>query len=191
MNTDPAFLARRAHVKAHVPILEVLRVLGVRLSGEGTQQIRCPFHEDRSPSARVYVADGEDHVHCFTCAKSWDSTALIAQKLGLPLEAALEWLEHRFTVPPVSAQIDQRVRMQLRLPLQAPLDPSYTHVEARLIASRQSLGLGRYSRLLLALDLVQARQAHGVMTAQEAREWLTRILAEVSDAESTPDPPAV
>lgn len=36
---------------------------------------RCPFHDDRSPSMRVY----EDSAYCFTCSKQWDVFSFVQE----------------------------------------------------------------------------------------------------------------
>jgi DNA primase len=88
----------------------VLQHFGVTVHGDGTQQVRCPVHEDRSPSARYY-ADG-DRVHCFACGQSWDAVGLVMAKLKLPYAMAVGWLETQFRAEmvPLSDQVRAAVR---------------------------------------------------------------------------------
>ena len=39
----------------------------------------CPFHEDKTPSMKVY----EDHYHCFGCGEHGDATSYVARMFGL------------------------------------------------------------------------------------------------------------
>ena len=45
---------------------------------------RCPFHDDRSPSMRVY----RDSAYCFTCGKSWDVFSFVMDRDGLSFKEA-------------------------------------------------------------------------------------------------------
>lgn len=54
-----------------------------RRSGGGVM-IRCPWHDERSPSCSVRVArDGEIAVHCFACGRGGDALALVAAARAL------------------------------------------------------------------------------------------------------------
>jgi hypothetical protein len=54
-----------------------------RRSGGGVM-IRCPWHDERSPSCSVRVArDGEIVSHCFGCGQSGDALALVAAARAL------------------------------------------------------------------------------------------------------------
>src|SRR5687767_3058650 len=66
---DNALDVRIAQVRRYVTIFEMLSHMGVDVP-EATHQIRCPFHEDRSPSARVYA--DQNKIYCFTEQKGWD-----------------------------------------------------------------------------------------------------------------------
>ena len=52
--------------------------------------VRCPFHEDHTPSMKLYM----DHFYCFGCGKHGDVIDLIAGLAGItPYEAALNLAE--------------------------------------------------------------------------------------------------
>lgn len=55
----------KEEIKEHVNMPEVLSRYGIQVI---RGMCRCPFHDDRKPSMKVY----RDGVRCFTCAKSWD-----------------------------------------------------------------------------------------------------------------------
>lgn len=45
---------------------------------------RCPFHDDKKPSMRVY----EDSAYCFTCSKQWDIFSFIQDMDGVGFKEA-------------------------------------------------------------------------------------------------------
>lgn len=92
------------------PMPLVLRALGVTLAGEATQQIRCPVHEDRSPSARYYRDD--QRVFCFVCGKGWDALGVVMARLKLDKAQAMVWLESRFIAG--AADLRDQVRDALK-----------------------------------------------------------------------------
>lgn len=52
-------------IKATVNMTDVLSERGIIVR---RGMCKCPFHDDRTPSMKVY----KDGCRCFTCAKSWD-----------------------------------------------------------------------------------------------------------------------
>lgn len=89
---------------------QVLKLLGVNLIGDSTQQIRCPVHEDRSPSARYYGT--EQRVYCFTCGKGWDALGVVMARMKLDRAMALAWLQARFQF--VLPSLEDQMRHTLR-----------------------------------------------------------------------------
>jgi len=70
-------------VKEAVPVPEAARVCGLVPNGSG--MVRCPFHEDHTPSMKLY----EDHYYCFGCHTHGDVVDLYARLGKLrPIEAA-------------------------------------------------------------------------------------------------------
>ena len=70
-------------VKAAVPLPEAARRFGLEPNRGGF--VRCPFHEDHTPSLRLY----EDHYYCFGCHAHGDVVDLYARMGRLrPIEAA-------------------------------------------------------------------------------------------------------
>jgi DNA primase len=57
---------------------EYLRAIGVDISPGG--MIHCPFHEDDTPSMKLYSANAQ----CFVCNKGYDIYDFAAWRLGLP-----------------------------------------------------------------------------------------------------------
>lgn len=171
---DPKLTTRAAAILAHVTIFQVLEAYRIPFTGPVTQQIRCPIHKDRTPSARVYA----DHnkLYCFTCAKLWDVIELVRAKEGTDFEGTLVWLETQFLVPPASAHLADVVRSQLRKRSDIRPDALYEWVEARILARRDALGLARYTKALYALDLLLAQVKSRAISSERFEEQARKIL---------------
>ena len=68
-----------------LPIGDIIERYGLHPKRGG--MLHCPgsTHEDKTPSAKIY----DDHIHCFSCGKSWDAVALVGEMHNLtPIEAA-------------------------------------------------------------------------------------------------------
>lgn len=180
-----AIEARAASALAQVSIFDALRAIGHEVREGKTQQIRCPIHADRTPSARVYA--DENKVYCFTCAKRWDAIDLVRLKYGLTFETAVEWLERNFQLPPASANVQAVVRAQLKKPPMPDPEPTFKMVEAELIRVRDHLGANRYERALLAIDLAKYRLTHGEIeydVFQGVMQQALRLAAGATDVEA-------
>lgn len=159
---------------AHVSIFDVLEHYGADLVGRGTQQIRCPVHSDRSPSARVY-GDG-NKVYCFKCAKLWDVLTLVQAREKCSHEQALEFVERRFKVPPASENLAQIVRAQLKRHAPLNLDGLFELVEQGVVRLRPRMTLERYNRAWVAFDLVVHRYRKGELDSESAQEQVKAVL---------------
>src|SRR5690554_6901477 len=60
----------------------------------GNQQVSCPWHEDRRPSASVNLERGL--FHCFTCGMGGDIYALIMKDRGISFAEAKRYAERYF-----------------------------------------------------------------------------------------------
>lgn len=56
---------------------EVARFYGLEVNRAGLAC--CPFHDDKSPSLKVY----DDHFYCFGCGATGDQTGFVAKLFGL------------------------------------------------------------------------------------------------------------
>lgn len=56
---------------------EVARFYGLEMNRAG--MACCPFHDDKSPSLKVY----DDHFYCFGCGATGDQTGFVAKLFGL------------------------------------------------------------------------------------------------------------
>jgi len=53
-------------------------------------QAICPFHADKDPSMHLFP---DNHVHCFSCAKGWDTIAFVQDRDGLSFPEAVKRLQ--------------------------------------------------------------------------------------------------
>lgn len=171
---DPKLNIRAAAILAHVTIFQVLETYRIPFAGKVTQQIRCPVHKDRTPSARVYADNNK--VYCFTCAKLWDVIELVRSKEQSDFAGALDWLETQYLVPPASANLTQVLRGQLRRRIEVRPDELYDYVEARIMARRDALGMVKYTKALYALDLLLAQAKSRVIAADRFEQQARQIL---------------
>ena len=65
-------------VKTAVPVREAAEKYGLEVNFAG--MVRCPFHEDHTPSLKLY----EDHFYCFGCGKHGDVISLVAELFAIP-----------------------------------------------------------------------------------------------------------
>ena len=65
-------------VKAAVPVRAAAERYGLEVNLGG--MVRCPFHEDHTPSMKLY----EDHFYCFGCGKHGDVIDLVAELFAIP-----------------------------------------------------------------------------------------------------------
>ena len=84
-------------VKEAVPVAEAARYYGLDVPVSG--MLRCPFHDDRHPSLKLY----DDHFYCFGCQKHGDVIDFTAELLGLPLYEAACALAEAFGVSVISS----------------------------------------------------------------------------------------
>lgn len=85
-------------LKTRVPIQRLLLHLGTSVptrNWSGWQALKCPFHEDRDPSASVNLAAGR--FTCHGCKVKGDVIDLAKIVIGsADTRRAIEWLEMRF-----------------------------------------------------------------------------------------------
>lgn len=168
-----------------VSIFAVLDYLQVETRGQGTQQIRCPVHADRTPSARVYAEDNT--VHCFTCGTSWKPVALVAAAKRISMRDAASLMAVVFDVTEPDPAIQIRGLLAAHRPDTSGLRDM---VQTMLRSSRSRLTCEEYSRAWLALDVMaHAVKARTKTPADQVHLWhrLARWLGSSSHSDhSTP-----
>ena len=85
-------------VKAAVPVRAAAERYGLEVNFGG--MVRCPFHEDRTPSMKLY----EDHFYCFGCGKHGDVINLVAELFAIPPYDAACKLADDFGLPSPSGE---------------------------------------------------------------------------------------
>lgn len=80
-----------AYIKQSVDIRDVVERYGVAFVG-GRNQARCPFHDDRNPSASVK----NGRFHCFVCNLHLDCFDFVCQISGCDFKGAMEQLNALF-----------------------------------------------------------------------------------------------
>jgi len=96
---------RKETLKSKISAHDVLRYFGTDLksSGDHEEQICCPFHGDKTPSARIYpsIGNSPSGVYCWVCRKRWDIFGLWKEFQGDPdlkFTAVLFGLEKAFNI---------------------------------------------------------------------------------------------
>ena len=80
-------------VKAAVPVRVAAERYGLEVNFGG--MVRCPFHEDHTPSMKLY----EDHFYCFGCGKHGDVVTLVSELFCIPPYDAACKLADDFGLP--------------------------------------------------------------------------------------------
>ena len=66
-----------SEIKSRLAMPEVARFYGLEMNRAG--MACCPFHDDKTPSLKVY----DDHFYCFGCGATGDCTGFVAKLFGL------------------------------------------------------------------------------------------------------------
>ena len=66
-----------SEIKSRLAMPEVARFYGLEMNRAG--MACCPFHDDKTPSFKVYG----DHFYCFGCGATGDCTGFVAKLFGL------------------------------------------------------------------------------------------------------------
>lgn len=141
---------RIASIREHVTIFEVFERMGIDEPPE-THQMKCPFHADRSPSARVFA--DQNKIYCFTCQRGWDVIDAVQTHWKLSPVDAVVWIEQEFAVPGGLQSLTGMIRTKLSSRAAPDVKAMAQVVEQTLQGRRVALGFDRYTRCLMALDL--------------------------------------
>ena len=96
-------------VKGAVPVRVAAEKYGLEVNF--ASMVRCPFHEDRTPSMKLY----EDHYFCFGCRKHGDVIDLAAELFAIPPYDAACKLAGDFGVDTSAEIVHQPAREELRI----------------------------------------------------------------------------
>lgn len=92
------------NVKVAVTPRQAAERYGYRVGGNS--MMRCPFHDDRSPSLKLY----DDHYHCFGCQATGDVIDFTAKIFGISPSAAAQKLAQDFGVEGNRVSILEQLR---------------------------------------------------------------------------------
>lgn len=85
---------QRLLLRADLPVL-LSEHITLKKSGARFEAL-CPFHEEKSPSFKVYVNDAEaDHYRCFGCGKHGNALDFLMEQVGMPFVDAVRSLASR------------------------------------------------------------------------------------------------
>ena len=96
-------------VKAAIPVRTAAERYGLEVNCAG--MVRCPFHEDHTPSMKLY----EDHFYCFGCGKHWGVIDLVAELFAIPPYDAACKLAGDFGVDTSAELVHQPAREELKI----------------------------------------------------------------------------
>ena len=96
-------------VKAAVPVRAAAERYGLEVNYSG--MVRCPFHEDHTPSMKLY----EDHFFCFGCGKHGDVVTLVSELFCIPPYDAACRLADDFSVDTNAEIVRRTAREELRI----------------------------------------------------------------------------
>ncbi len=117
---------------ARLDIAVVAEKLGLQLvSGRRWPRLAlCPFHNDSTPSLRLYQG-ADPHYHCFACQAHGDTVELVKERLRVDFPKALDWLRTNFgVVVELDSLLHQKNRRDVR---DRALDFWREHNNARIL----------------------------------------------------------
>jgi len=75
-----------------ISLIEVIKYYDIKIS---KRYILCPFHEEKTPSARLYEETNTGY--CFGCHKLFDSIEIVKKMENLDFEKAVMFLYRNFS----------------------------------------------------------------------------------------------
>jgi DNA primase len=115
----------------------------------GKQAVRCPWHDDRTPSAEIDTLN--ERFACYACGLSDDAFGILFKVHGLRFPQARDWLQaHGIEVPWVPGQAVQRGSPVQRVrQADEPVRSSWIEVSddgEQVVVSSEDVWPERYSR---------------------------------------------
>ncbi len=86
---------------------DAAKFYGLQLSRSG--MACCPFHEDRTPSLKVY----DDHFYCFGCGTTGDCTGFVSKLFGISQLEAAKKINHDFGLNLFNGNIAVSVKTEI------------------------------------------------------------------------------
>lgn len=95
-------------IRIRLSMQDVAKFYGLQMSRSG--MACCPFHEDRTPSLKVY----DDHFYCFGCGATGDCTGFAAKLFGLTQIEAAKKISYDFGLHLFNGEIAVPVNPKLK-----------------------------------------------------------------------------
>lgn len=154
---------------------DVAKFYGLQMNHSG--MARCPFHDDRTPSLKVY----DDHFYCFGCGAMGDCTGFTAKLFGIPQIEAAKKISYDFGLNLFNGEIAVSVNPRLK-------SENDFHVwlrNANLAVSEYLSKLNEWRKIYAPKN--QWEQLHPLFVESLKRtdyvEYLSDLLAHGSDKE--------
>lgn len=95
-------------IRNRVSMQDAARFYGLHINRSG--MACCPFHDDKTPSLKVY----SDHFYCFGCGATDDCTGFVAKLFGISQYEAAKRISHDFGLHLFDKEITVPVNERLR-----------------------------------------------------------------------------
>jgi len=177
---------RADRIREEIPIIRVLSDYGYMVDPSGEdreQQFSCDLHgdgQDNTPSARAYP--DSNSYHCFACGRSRDSIRLVMEKEGVDFSNACRVLEHRYGLPPLAWDEEQKGstpedEIQAALTTVVSLEDEVKRVRHLLLAVTAERDLPMETMLALweAFDKIGWLHQEGKIEERATREAVVRL----------------
>ena len=154
---------------------DVARFYGLQINRSG--MACCPFHEERTPSLKVY----DDHFYCFGCETTGDCTGFVAKLFGISQFEAAKKISHDLGLNLVNGGIAVPVNKGL----QAENDYRMWLRNASSAVSEYLARLIKWRKIYTTQN--QTERIHPLfvesLTRKEHIEYLSEVLTYGSDKE--------
>lgn len=95
-------------IRSGVSMQDVAKFYGLQMNHSGMAY--CPFHDDRTPSLKVY----DDHFYCFGCGATGDCAGFTAKLFGIPQIEAAKKISYNFGLNLFNGEIAVPVNPRLK-----------------------------------------------------------------------------
>ena len=154
---------------------DAARFYGLQINRSG--MACCPFHEERTPSLKVY----DDHFYCFGCGATGDCTGFVAKLFGISQFEAAKKISYDFGLNLVNGEIAVPVNKGL----QAENDYSMWLRNASSAVSEYLTRLMKWRKIYTPQNPTERIHPLFVesLTRQEHIAYLSEVLTYGSDKE--------
>ncbi|NJM14906.1 MAG: hypothetical protein HC896_05570 [Bacteroidales bacterium] len=167
-------------IKSRLPILTVLSNYGIK--PDRNNHIRCPFHDDETPSMKIYPETGT--YHCFGCGKTGDQIQWIQDKEGCSQHEAIlkaqSWIPGTAETEPQQPTI-KNTTIEKALGRTLPPVPKHHRAQrqSQKILHQPGAGLQKVKNRLQRRQAVQqTKTLHYLPPKRQRRQYLQPLRAQ-------------